>query len=108
MPIRGNLQSSDTAPDTGEHTTELLRLRNLMIEQILSGTTEPHDYRQNQDEWVLVLSGHATLDVAGETLELTTNDWLLLPAGTPHTLLHTEPGTNWLAIHLFPEPAPER
>ena len=74
------------------------------MEQILSGELEePPDYRQDQDEWVVVLSGSATLDVDGERLELGAGDWVLLPAGTPHRLARTERGTTWLAVHLHPD-----
>jgi quercetin dioxygenase-like cupin family protein len=47
-----------------------------------------------------VLSGAATLELDGETVGLEARDWLLLPAGLPHRLVHTEPGTEWLALHL--------
>ena len=74
-----------------------------MIDQIVSGHVEPADFLQAHDEWVLVLSGEATLDVDGDLRELGTNDWVLLRAGTPHRLLTAQPGTTWLAVHLHPE-----
>jgi hypothetical protein len=40
--------------------------------------------------------------VDGEAVELTGRDWLLLPSGLPHRLVRTEPGTEWLAVHLRP------
>ena len=45
-------------------------------------------------------SGSATLELDGETVELAAREWLLMPAGLPHRLVHTEPGTEWLALHL--------
>lgn len=100
--IRGRLRPPDEAPAHGEDADELVRVQNLVVEQILSGTVEPTDYLQDQDEWVVVLAGAASLDVAGEVHELAAGDWLLLPAGTPHRLLRTQPGTSWLAVHLHP------
>ena len=35
-----------------------------------------------------------------EALELTAGDWLLIPAGCPHTVLETQPGSSWLAVRL--------
>lgn len=79
-------------------------MRNLVVEQILSGVVEPVDYVQDQDEWVVVLDGAAVLEVDGEHCDLARGDWMLLPAGTPHRLVSTRPGTNWLAVHLHPAP----
>ncbi len=31
-------------------------------------------------------------------VELGPGDWVLLPAGTPHRLVETEPGTKWLTV----------
>lgn len=103
-PARGRLLEPWSAPRTGERVDELTRIRNLVVEQILSGELKrPVDYVQEQDELVVVLAGDAALDVAGERLELAAGDWVLLPAGTPHRLLRTAPGTSWLAVHLFPD-----
>jgi cupin 2 domain-containing protein len=79
----------------------LVEWPTLTVEQILSGALpEPASYEQAHDEWVLVLEGRARLLVDGTELELESGDWLLLPAGCPHTLLETRPGTSWLALHL--------
>jgi cupin 2 domain-containing protein len=101
--LRGRLRDASEAPATGEETERLLELGDVLIEQILSGTLEaPADYRQPQDEWVLVLSGRARLELDGELVELEGREWLFLPAGLPHRLLETEPGTDWLAVHVHP------
>jgi cupin 2 domain-containing protein len=99
----GRLLEPADAPRNGERVEEIARIGNLVIEQMLSGQVEPVDYLQAHDEWVLVLSGGATLDVDGDVRELGTNDRVLLPAGTPHRLLTARPGTTWLAAHLHPE-----
>ena len=81
--------------------TKLVELPALTVEQILSGTLpEPVSFEQAHDEWVLVLEGRARLLVEGTELELEAGEWLLLPAGCPHTVLETRPGTSWLALHL--------
>lgn len=101
---RGRLADPSRAPASGESVTELARVRNLVVEQILSGELPaPVDYRQDHDEWVAVLHGAARLDVAGESLDLHAGDWVLVPAATPHRLVWAEPGTSWLAVHLFGE-----
>jgi cupin 2 domain-containing protein len=101
--VRGRLRDASEAPAVGERADELIAFGNAVVEQILSGRLEePADYLQAQDEWVVVLAGAATLEVDGETVELAARDWLLLPSGVPHRLVRTEPGTDWLALHLHP------
>ncbi|HVC71112.1 MAG TPA: cupin domain-containing protein [Acidimicrobiales bacterium] len=100
MPItRGRLQSPDTAPTTGEQTHRLAEIGEVVVDQILSGRLDgPVDYRQDTDEWVVVLDGGATLDVDGQRMHLRPGDWVLLPAGTPHCLVETEAATSWLTV----------
>jgi cupin 2 domain-containing protein len=97
---RGRLLSPTSAPRRGEHSAEIGRIGGVVIEQILSGRlAAPLSYDQAHDEWVLLLSGRAVLELAGERLDLTMGDWVQLPAHVPHRLLETQPGTTWLALH---------
>jgi cupin 2 domain-containing protein len=76
----------------------------LEVRQVLSGELdEPVDYLQHEDEWALVVSGSACLQVGGDTLDLGPGDWAWLPAGVPHRLLSTRPGTSWVTVHHGPE-----
>ncbi len=101
--VRGRLRDAAEAPAAGETTMELAAFGNAVVEQILSGRLEgPADFLQAQDEWVVVLSGRARLELDGETVELAAREWLFLPAGLPHRLVETEPGTDWLAFHVHP------
>ena len=99
MSSSGRLAPSSAAPDRGEVTTELARTAEFAIEQILSGELgAPQAYDQDHDEGVVVLAGGAVLEVDGVAHELGAGDWWLLPAGTPHMLVRTEPDTSWLAV----------
>jgi len=99
--LRGQLRDGATAPHSGEHVERLLELPGVVVEQILSGTLEaPVDYSQENDEWVVLLAGRASLVVDGENVELNAGDWLFLPARIEHTLVATAPGSSWLAIHV--------
>lgn len=101
---KGSLFENSAAPATGEHWETLLKLRNLHIERILSSATPaPGTYVQEQDEWVLLLRGGAHLSIGDTPVHLAPGEYVFLPAGTPHTVESTEPGTLWLAIHLFAE-----
>ncbi|HEX7095866.1 MAG TPA: cupin domain-containing protein [Acidimicrobiales bacterium] len=99
---RGRLDT-DAAPASGERFSELARLRNVLIESIVSSASpDGAVYRQEQDEWVVLLEGSAELDVDGERVSLTAGDWVLLPAGVPHCVLRTSDGARWLAVHVHP------
>ena len=65
-----------------------------------SAATTPTEYIQAQDEWVALLGGEATLEVAGEAVELHSGDYVFLPAGTPHSVRRVSDGAIWLAVHL--------
>lgn len=96
---RGRLLDGRGAPPTGERTTAIARAAGFSVEQILSGRLDaPGEYLQDHDEWVVVIEGGAVLEVAGVAHDLASGDWFLLPAGVPHRLVSTEPGTSWIAV----------
>ena len=96
----GRLRPPDEAPDRGELIEQVAAIGGVAIEHILSGRLDSaQDYNQGHDEWVLVLSGRALVEVEGEPKVLVGGNWLFLPAGVPHRLVETDPGTSWLALH---------
>ena len=105
---RGRLRDIEATPDTGERFETLATFGGVVVEQILSAATgaSVDAYDQAQDEWVVVLAGAATLEVddanGPTTVDLGPGDWLFLPAHTPHRVMATEAGTNWIAVHLHP------
>lgn len=99
MHTHGHLAPTAAAPTDGEAAVELATGVGFRVEQILSGRLDaPQDYEQDHDEWVVVLAGGAVLEVDGVAHDLVAGDWWFLPAGTPHRLVNTEPGTSWLAV----------
>jgi len=97
----GNLFVDADAPLQGERFEALLSHKNLVIERIVSSAaTTPSEYIQSQDEWVAMIRGEATLDIAGELFELHSGDYVFIPAGTPHTVRRVSDGALWLAVHL--------
>ncbi len=103
---RGRLLDPSVAPRSGERIEQLIEVGGATVEQILSGEIAgPLDYEQDHDEWVVLLAGFAELEVGGELFSLEEGDWVVLPRQTPHRLVTTAPGSNWLAVHL---PAPRR
>lgn len=89
----------------GEAVEEILRAETFRIERIVSrGQNSPAGfwYDQQTEEWVLLVSGSATLGFAdGRRVDLRPGDHLLIPRHVRHRVDRTDPGeeTVWLAIH---------
>jgi cupin 2 domain-containing protein len=97
---RGNLYGGEQ-PEQGELFKTLSKVRQVKIERILSSERPDSTlYDQAHDEWVVLLRGQATLEVAGETVELVEGDYLVLAAHTPHRVLAASAGALWLAVHV--------
>jgi cupin 2 domain-containing protein len=81
----------------------LLRAEGVRIERIVSlGHVSPAGfwYDQEENEWVLVLKGAASLRFEDETLEMKPGDFVNIPAHTKHRIEWTTPDepTIWLAV----------
>ena len=104
----GNLECDLPARPLLDEICDLLVERpGLRLERIVStgqATPEGQWYDQEDDEWVLVVSGAARLRIEGESAdrELGEGDWIMLPAHCRHRVTWTraEPPTVWLAIHF--------
>lgn len=81
----------------------LLKCRNVTIERIQSpAMTRSERLTQEQDEWVSLLQGEATLEMGGEIVDLHCGETLFIPGGTAHQVLRTsrDPLCIWLAVHI--------
>ena len=95
-------------PESADEIFEsLLATSGLKLERIIScgQATPPGEwYDQVMDEWVLLLSGSASLLIEGEETprRLAAGDYLLLPAHCRHRVEWTDPlvKTVWLALHF--------
>ncbi len=97
-------------PDAGQGEVfeTLAQGRDVLIERIVSRgqrSAEGFWYEQEREEWVMVVSGSATLlrEVEGgvESVELRPGDFITIPALQRHRVEWTDPAqvTVWLAIH---------
>mgnify|MGYP001579808766 CR=1 FL=1 len=76
---------------------------SVRIERIVSdGHASPDDfwYDQDQNEWVLLVSGSAGLEFEGRKVELQPGDHILIPAHQRHRVASTSTSekTIWLAV----------
>jgi cupin 2 domain-containing protein len=92
-----------------ELVTVLADRDNVRIEHIVSrghASEEGVWYDQADDEFVLMLTGSATLEFEGEgeVKHLAPGDWLLIPAGCRHRVAATNEtiDTHWLAVFISP------
>ena len=83
----------------------------MRIERIVSdghGSPEGFWYDQDENEWVLLVSGSAVLSIEKESgieqVELKLGDYLLLPARQRHRVVSTSQTekTIWLAVYYSP------
>ncbi|MCK5363309.1 MAG: cupin domain-containing protein [Gammaproteobacteria bacterium] len=103
---RGNIFTCLPANRNTEHFDTLARFGDGRLERIVSfGQCSPEGFWYDQDhsEWVLVLRGHAKLEVEGfpAPIALSPGDYINLTAHTRHRVAWTSPEepTIWLAIH---------
>ena len=91
----------------GELTKELVEIlaegSNVRIERIVSdGHASPDGfwYDQEQNEWVLLVSGSAVLEYEDRTIEMNPGDHVLIPAHQKHRVASTSATekTVWLAV----------
>jgi cupin 2 domain-containing protein len=102
---KGNLLANIPADLSEEAFEVLVNSDNVRIERIISkGHTSPETgwYDQEQDEWVMVVKGHAEIEFEeGPPVLLAAGDYVEIPAHRRHRVTFTSanPETIWLAIH---------
>mgnify|MGYP002404301471 CR=1 FL=1 len=112
LPSFGRLTEGGPRPGAGEECfLDLLGAPGgARVERILSrGAASPPGfwYKQDWDEFVLLVSGAAVLAFPdGTERRLEAGDYAILPAFCRHRVAWTAPGreTLWLAVHMPPRP----
>ncbi|MBC8159463.1 MAG: cupin domain-containing protein [Alphaproteobacteria bacterium] len=94
----------EALPD--EQFTALIQSEDVTIERIVStgqATPEGQWMVQDKHEWVMLVSGSATLSFDDESnvKEMTAGDYVTIPGGSRHRVERTIEGepTIWLAVH---------
>jgi cupin 2 domain-containing protein len=87
-----------------EEFLTLFQTAAVKIERIFSSShSSPPGfwYDQPQDEWVILLRGHAVLEFeGGELIEMKQGDHLAIARYVKHRVSQTGPETIWLAVHI--------
>lgn len=111
QPVVENLYSALPEATRAEVFTDLLKRPGLKIERIVShGQVTPDDTPlvQAEDEWVILLSGKARMQIEdSDEVTLNAGDYLYIPAGQLHWVTWTDPNqvSVWLAVHIEAEPS---
>ena len=100
-----NIYSSIPADISKELFQDILITDTFTVKRIVSkGHASPKDfwYDQDQNEWVILLTGRAGLLFEGSDtiIELTPGDYIIIPAHLQHRVEWTDPNieTVWLEI----------
>ena len=97
-----NILNSINIPKNGENFTTLLNHKNIKIVRIISSDIlDTNKYIQNEDEWILIIEGKATIKMNNKEYNLIKGDTLFIPSKTEHIINSVESGTIWLAIHIY-------
>ncbi|MFM2176943.1 MAG: hypothetical protein RL015_1041 [Verrucomicrobiota bacterium] len=101
------LKSLFTVPSDAsgsEIVSPLLEKTGLRIESIHSrGQVSPDGfwYDQQEDEWVMLAQGGATLEIETQSpVTMRAGDYLLIPKGIKHRVSESSDDAVWLAIHF--------
>jgi len=79
----------------------LLSHKNVEIKTIISNTlSTPQTFKQECDEWVVVLQGCAKIEMDGIIHKLKKGATLFIPANKEHKLLKTKKVVVWLAVYI--------
>ena len=89
-------------PNLGsESLSELFSNANVTINRIVSNQVEEGEwYKQEEDEWFVLLNGEALLEIDNEVLTLKKGDTLYIPALELHRVKKTSADALWLTVHF--------
>jgi cupin 2 domain-containing protein len=87
-----------------EQSLSLFEKPRIKIERIVSESYRSSAgfwYDQDEDEWVVVVRGEATLEFeGGELVRMKEGDYVTIPRHVKHRVHQTDPKTIWLAVHV--------
>ncbi len=94
-----NLYLTKTPVLNSEIFTPLFQNQTLRIESIRSWLKTPGEiYDQQENEWVVLIIGEASLRVEEQTLYLEAGDYCFIPKHTKHQVLSTSHDALWIGI----------
>ena len=91
-----------TQPKEGEENIEQLFSKdNITINRIVSNKIIDGEwYDQNEDEWLVLVSGEALLVFENEEVKLLKGDTFYIPRHTKHSVKKTSKDALWLTVYV--------
>ena len=87
-----------------EQSLSLFEKPSIKIERLVSESySSPAGfwYDQDEDEWVVVLRGKATLEFEeGQLVYMQEGDYVTISRHVKHRVRQTDPKTIWLSVHV--------
>ena len=100
----GNLFANLPELSGSEQSLTLFEDSGITIQRIVSQSySSPVDfwYDQDEDEWVMVVRGEATLEFeGGRVVRMQGGDYMTIPRHLKHRVQQTSPETVWLSVHV--------
>lgn len=103
METIGNIYQGISTAGEEEQFDLLMKGKHYRIDRIVSsGHSSPQGfwYDQEDDEWIMLIQGEATLEIEGELKQMKAGDYLFLPKNCKHRVEKTsiEPACIWLCF----------
>ena len=91
-----------TQPKEGEEVIEtLLDKEDITINRIISNKVVDGEwYDQDEDEWLVLVSGEATLVFEDKEVALLKGDTFYIPQHRKHCVKKTSEDALWLTVHI--------
>lgn len=77
----------------------LLQNKNVRIERIVSKCHTTDWYDQDEDEWIVLLTGEAEIELENDTISLTAGDTMFIPKHKKHRVVKTTECV-WLCVFI--------
>ncbi|MDP2849463.1 MAG: cupin domain-containing protein [Sulfuricurvum sp.] len=93
------IYTKEQPTENSEIFSTLFQNDSIKIESIKSWLKTPGEfYNQDHDEWVLLLSGEARLEIENNSFNLKAGDYCFISRNTLHRVLSTSKGALWIGI----------
>lgn len=82
-----------------ERFTTVIETNSFRVESICSWMNTPGEYfDQNEDEWVVLITGEAILEIEEIEYPLIAGDSIFLPKHTRHRVISTSQNAVWIGV----------
>jgi len=96
-----NIYNIPTPIEGEESIKELYKTKQVSINYIRSNNYVLSQwYIQEEDEWLVLFEGGATLEIEGKEVILQRGDTFFIPAKQRHRVISTSKDAQWLTVHM--------